>query len=310
MNKSQIILSNAIPWILPDESLVNLPTFDMPNTVVNPPHLKLANAIFPPLLPMLIDVLGKNKHERAVISVFGGSGTGKTGAGLLVAHFLQMLGVGAYAISGDHYPHRIPKYNDAERLNIFRKSGIKNLLSKGMYNEETRIQLTALQKKDLDADESQPFEWLPTYLQGGDDGLRAYLGTEHELDFTEISDIITQFKNGGDKIFLKRMGRESWETWYEETELSHTKVLIIEWTHGGNENLKAIDIPILLWSTPAETLASRLARQKDDGVDSPFVSRVLHIENELLYTQGRNAKLIISRNGERITYEQMKDDKS
>lgn len=56
-----------------------------------------------------------------VITVCGGSGVGKSEIASLLAHYFENMGVGCYTLSGDNYPHRIPVYNDAERLRIFRK---------------------------------------------------------------------------------------------------------------------------------------------------------------------------------------------
>ncbi|HHU72680.1 MAG TPA: adenylylsulfate kinase, partial [Clostridiales bacterium] len=140
------------------------------------------------------------------------------------------------------------------------------------------------------------------YQQAGRNGLKNYLGTTKEINFSEITNIISQFKNGADTIYMKRMGREETQLWYEAIDCSKKKVIIIEWTHGNNDNLHGVDIPILLNSTPEETLAHRKARNRDGATDSPFTSVVLDIEQDLLVSQASKAKVIVAKNGDILTY--------
>lgn len=65
----------------------------------------------------------KQKHERLVISLFGGSGSGKTTIAGALQQYLLNDGIGCFLLGGDDYPHRIPKRNDEERLRIFEESG-------------------------------------------------------------------------------------------------------------------------------------------------------------------------------------------
>ena len=62
---------------------------------------------------------------------------------------------------------------------------------------------------------------------------------------------------------------------YEEVDFSEKDILIIEWTHGNSKNYTGVDIPVLLNSTPKETLAHRRSRNRDGAVDSPFTTLVL-----------------------------------
>ena len=80
--------------------------------------------------------------------------------------------------------------------------------------------------------------------------------------------------------------------------------MIIEWTHGNSDHYAGVDIPILLNSTPAETLAHRRARNRDGATDSPFTTLVLQLEQRLLESQAHKAKLILSKSGELLTYAQ------
>lgn len=140
------------------------------------------------------------------------------------------------------------------------------------------------------------------YAEGGRDALAAYLGSSQEIDFQLVSSIITQFKNGCPKISMKRMGRTKDALWFDEVDFSETQVLILEWTHGNSDNIIGVDIPILLNSTPAETLEHRRKRNRDGGVDSSFTTMVLEIEQGQLVRQAHKAKIIVTKAGELISY--------
>ena len=94
------------------------------------------------------------------------------------------------------------------------------------------------------------------------------------------------------------MVRTPEEQWYEEVDFSRVDILFLEWTHGNSDCLTEVDIPILLNSTPEETLAHRKARNRDQGVDSPFVN--------MLKKQAYKAKIIVTKDGELITYTEYK----
>jgi alpha-galactosidase len=68
--------------------------------------------------------------------------------------------------------------------------------------------------------------------------------------------------------------------------------------------MKEVDIPVLLNSTPSETLAHRRSRARDGKVDSAFTTLVLNIEQRELHSQAHKAKIIISKDAELITFEQ------
>ena len=221
---------------------------------------------------------------------------------------MNQLGIGSYTLSGDNYPRRIPKYNDAERLRIFRQSGVKALASADMLDEEVYSALRSLQEKDDDANQEylNQYPWFKTYLDGAVLGLKGYLGTKHEIDFDEISEIVRQFKMGAENIWLKRMGRTECDLWYEKVDFRAIHVLVIEWTHGNSDYYEGVDIPVLLDSTPEETLAHRRSRNRDGKTDSPFTMRVLEIEQQMLDAQAHKAKIIISKPGSLITYEELR----
>ena len=286
-----------------------IPHGDMPGDKVsiNEGHIAKANVIFPRLLALLPDVLSQNPAQRAVISVCGGSGVGKSETASLLSFYLNQLGVGAYTLSGDNYPHRIPVFNDAERLRVFRVSALRGLLTAGEYGADRAEVLAKLMQQGSEADPAYraEFPWLATYQRAGRTGLSGYLGTQNEIDFAELSGILAQFKSGAEEIFLKRMGREETALWYESVDMRNISVLVVEWTHGNNDLLAGLDIPILLNSTPEETLAHRKLRARDGAPDSPFTTMVLEIEQGLLQSQAHKAKIVVSKNGELLTPEQV-----
>ena len=288
-----------------------IPHGDMPGDKVsiNEGHVAKANLIFPRLLALLPDLLAQNPAQRAVISVCGGSGVGKSETASLLSYYLNQLGVGAYTLSGDNYPHRIPFFNDAERLRVFRVAGLRGLLEAGKYSEGHAQTLALLMKEGAEADpkSAQTHPWMVEYQRAGRAGLKGYLGTQNEIDFAELSAILSRFKSGVDEIFLKRMGREETALWYDCVDMRNISVLVVEWTHGNNDLLKGVDIPILLNSTPEETLAHRKLRARDGSTDSAFTTMVLEIEQGLLRSQAHKAKIVVSKSCELLTPEQVKN---
>lgn len=286
----------------------NIPKGDMPGDKIKigESHIKKAQIILPRLLKMLVPILNENPNKRAVVAVCGGSGVGKSEIASLLSYYLNKLNIGSYTLSGDNYPHRIPKYNDAERLRVFRQWGLKGLIAGGEYIGDRPQILMELQKENQDSNPElvNKYPWLAIYQRSGRSGLKNYLGTSNEINFDEISGIISQFKNGADSIYLRRMGREESELWYEAVDFMDKNVIIIEWTHSNNDNLLGVDIPILLNSTPQETLEHRRARNRDGAVDSPFTMMVLEIEQKLLISQATKAKLIVSKSGDILSYEE------
>jgi alpha-galactosidase len=102
------------------------------------------------------------------------------------------------------------------------------------------------------------------------------------------------------------MGRTECDLWYEKVDFRDKSVLIIEWTHGNSDYYDGVDIPIFLNSTPKETLIYRAIRSRDGKVDSPFTMRVLEIEQQLIDSQAHKAKIIISKSGELLTFDEYK----
>ena len=304
MDLQKIDLNN---WQAPELS-PDMPHGDMPGDKIkiDDGHIQKATTIF----PLLIKELKKENKDKVVVSVFGGSGVGKSEIASLLTYYLQSAGIGAYVLSGDNYPRRIPLYNDAERFSIFRAAGLRGLLKDKLYSKDVQTVLDELWKSETDPDPKQvaAYPWLASYQKAGRSALKGYLGTEKEQDYEEINEIIDAFKKGEEKIYLKRMGRSEEERWYDAIDFSNISVLVIEWTHGGNKALNGIDIPILLNSTPEETREHRRLRARDGKTDSAFTTMVLEIEQEELDDRAPYAKIIIAKSGEVLDPQSFRKD--
>ncbi len=301
----QNTLAGLSAWTAPAVP-AHIPHGDMPGDKVeiNEGHIAKAGVIFPRLIAEMQKVLADGRNtDRIVVTVCGGSGVGKSEIASLLSFYLNSAGIGSYTLSGDNYPRRIPQYNDAERLQVFREGGVRALAKADLLTAEVWTDLQKLQEAGDDARPSHAdqYSWFAEYLSGGRKSLAGYLGSRHEIGFDELSDIVSQFKAGKDAIYLKRMGRTAASTYYEKVDLSAVQVLIIEWTHGNSDNYTGVDIPVLLNSTPAETLAHRASRARDGAVDSPFTTMVLELEQAMLIAQSPKAKIIVSKAGELIS---------
>ena len=287
--------------------IANVVHGDMPGDKVSidDTHIAKAKTIFVELL----DKVKQLNKEKIVISVCGGSGVGKSETASLLSYFFKSMGIGSYTLSGDNYPRRIPMYNDGERLHIFRESAIRGMIKDGTYTKERFDIIHKFQEENMDANKAnvENYPLYESYIKNGSEGLAGYLGTDNEIDFKQIESIVKEFKDGKSKIYLKRMGRDAAALWYDEADFSEINILIIEWTHGNSKNYNGVDIPILLNSTPAETLEHRRLRNRDGGIDSPFTTLVLELEQNLLIRDAHKAKIILSKAGEILSYESYLD---
>ncbi len=296
----------AAGCVIPED----IPHGDMPGDKIEigESHIAKAKTIFPVLVKELKEKMEKNPYSRAVVAVCGGSGVGKSEIASLLSYLLEQAGIGSYTMSGDNYPHRIPMYNDAERLHTFRVCGIRGMVDASVMNAENVSKIREWQSAETDADKAhgETDTWFINYLEAGKEGLRNYLGTPKETNFEEVDQIMKAFKEGADKLYLKRMGRDEASLWYDEVDMSQKQVLIVEWTHGNSDYMSQVDIPILLNSTPQETLEHRRSRNRDGKLDSPFTMLVLELEQEKLVAQAHKAKIIISKAGDIISYDEFK----
>ena len=287
---------------------MDIPHGDMPGDKIEieDDHIHKSQIIFPELVKLISEVSNGNEYGRCVIAVCGGSGVGKSEIASLLSFYLNHAGIGSYTLSGDNYPHRIPKYNDAERLRIFGEAGIRGMADGGYISAENCAIVKKLQQDEDDAnlDHIKEYEWLRSYIDAGSMALADYLGTAYETDFDEVSTIIKAFKDGADTLTLRRMGRDESSLWYENVDFSDKKILIIEWTHGNSDYLEGVDIPVLLNSTPSETLAHRRSRARDGKVDSAFTTLVLNIEQKKLHSQAHKAKIIISKDARLLSFDE------
>lgn len=320
--KAELLRLQTIRQRLEDTGVDALPAIpeqlaggDMPGDkiLIEPWHVKLAKTILPQLLACILETMQRQGTLRVVVSICGGSGVGKSEVASLLSFYLNALTVGSYTLSGDNYPHRFPRLNDAERLRIFRETGLKGLLVSGEATDDRLQRLRRYMRSGQDAAWPPVKEesWMELYQRAGRAGLREYLGSRNELDFEELTNVIRQFKGGAERIELKRMGREDDELWYENVRFPPCGILVIEWTHGNSDMLTGVDIPVLLSSTPQQTLAHRQKRARDGAVDSAFTRMVLQLEQEMLLVQAGRAKLIVSKEGDFLTledyYERMRE---
>lgn len=109
---------------------------------------KNAQILWREIQKLLPEVLEKNRG-RAILSLYGGSGAGKTWISKELAEYLEAEGFHVFVLSGDHYPYRVPKQNDEERRRV--------------------------------------------YECGGRKGLEEYLGTEQEIDYDAVNQVLTAF---------------------------------------------------------------------------------------------------------------------
>ncbi|WP_242826758.1 adenylyl-sulfate kinase [Butyrivibrio sp. NC3005] len=299
-------LVNQKPATVPADK--NIPHGDMPGDKIEieDSHVAKAETIFPELARLLAPIAEKNPYGRTVVCVCGGSGVGKSEIASLLSFYLNEAGIGSYTLSGDNYPHRIPMYNDAERLHVFRENGIRGMVDASSMNSENFALVQKWQQEDDDANKTHidEYPWFKSYIDAGSKALAGYLGTRNETDYDEVTSILKAFKDGADKIWLRRMGRDMSSLWYDEVDFSDTKVLIVEWTHGNSDYIDGVDVPVLLNSTPEETLAHRRSRARDGKVDSAFTTLVLNIEQRELHNQAHKAKIIISKDGKIISYDE------
>ena len=287
-------------WVKPIIEAERIIKGDMPGDKIQigESHILRADTIY----PFISAFLNNRGRKKTVISVFGGSGVGKSEIGSLLASYCREASYPAYVLSGDNYPYRIPSQNDAERLNVYRSAALTAMSRDNDFcnNWDRQIHKKWYSCEDADPDfQTEP--GMKNYQKAGRDALSSYLGSDREIDFNLLNSIIEDFKNRKDTIALKRMGRIPEDIHFEAVDFRSVEVLIIEWTHGNNPVLKGVDFPVFLYSTPEETLAHRLSRGRDKGVDNPFTKLVLHLEQERLNKYAQSAQLIVTKTGEIIS---------
>lgn len=215
---------------------------------------KLYDAIVRRMQSSKADGSAENPDNRIVVSLFGGSGSGKSTMAECLQHLFFADGLSSYVLGGDNYPRRIPKRNDEERERI--------------------------------------------YKEQGEPGLAAYLGSNEELEFTRLNEVLRVFHRGDNSIEIKHMGREDGDIWYEMVDFRGVSVLILEWTHGGSNDLTGVDIPVYLDSSPEETKARRIRRGRDENAASDFIQLVVALEQKKLLRQAEHAAITLGKDGQ------------
>ena len=134
-------------------------------------------------------------------------------------------------------------------------------------------------------------------IYGGSGSRKTTLATALQQYFLNDDEVLAAFHEGKDTITLRHMGREDGEISSEETDFSGISVLLLEWTHGGSKDLHGVDLSVFLESSPEETKERRIRRNRDENAASPFICRVVELEQEKLEVQRKNAGLIVGKDG-------------
>lgn len=134
------------------------------------------------------------QDKRTVISIFGGSGCGKTTLSAIISQYFLNDGTGCYVLSGDHYPRRIPKRNDEERMKIYQEHGINGLTEYlGTPNE---IEFDEVNKVIAEFKVGKSSILLKN--MGREDGEVSY----EETNFGDIQVLLLEWTHGGSEFLF------------------------------------------------------------------------------------------------------------
>lgn len=147
------------------------------------------------LAKALYEVIKKHinsQDKRTVISIFGGSGCGKTTLSAMLGQYFLNDQKGCYVLSGDNYPRRIPKHNDEERQRIFNEKGIEGLVEYiGTPNE---IEFDKV--NNVIADFKTGKTSILIKRMGREEGEISYQAT----DFRDIQILLIEWTHGGSEF--------------------------------------------------------------------------------------------------------------
>lgn len=138
-----------------------------------------------------------NKHieaqdKKTVISIFGGSGCGKTTIASVISGYFLNDKVGCYVLAGDNYPRRIPKHNDEERQRIYEEKGIEGLTEYLGTPEE--IEFDEVNK--VIAEFKAGADSISLKKMGRNEGEIGY----EETDFHDIRVLLIEWTHGGSEF--------------------------------------------------------------------------------------------------------------
>ena len=118
----------------------------------------------------------------------------------------------------------------------------------------------------------------------GEAGLRAYLGTDKEIDFRRLGRIVSAFKAGDSPLQLRIMDTAENRVADDARPLEAKAIDILLLEGTWSSQVEGVDLRLFLDTDFEQTLAHRKARARDPL--TPFGERVLRIEQERL-TQNR-----------------------
>lgn len=138
---------------------------------------------------------------------------------------------------------------------------------------------------------------MQIYQQGGRAALAGYLGQTAEQDYDALNAVLAQFRAGAPVLWLKRMAVKSGSAGMSRRTSPMWMCCCWNGPTQAVPDLKNTNLKVFFNSTPEETRACRVARSRDAGADSPFVTMVLEIEQAMLNRRACDADLIQNRDG-------------
>lgn len=134
------------------------------------------------------------------------------------------------------------------------------------------------------------------FAQGGEAALDEYLGTQKEIAFSRLEQIVADFKAGNPSVMLRIIDNPGNYVADDAKPLDcrNLSALVLEGTW--SNLVTGIDVKTFLYSTPDETLAHRIARGRDPKADSDVLKAILHNEQGKLQNIADNiADIVINK---------------
>lgn len=130
-----------------------------------------------------------SQDEKIVISVFGGSGCGKTTIAAILSQYFLNDGNGCYVLAGDNYPRRIPMHNDEERERIYQEKGLDGLAE----YLGTPLEIAFEEVNQVIAEFKAGRDSIALRKLGRKEGELSY----EETDFRDIRVLLIEWTHGG-----------------------------------------------------------------------------------------------------------------